>query len=428
MRCTLCRQWQDQLGAVDRAGERLTRRLLTWTRAWRSPGSSRVTGLAERDPLVPADPTCRGQSAHRHHRAAGHGEAGRTRRHEIRSAVDRGAAPASAHHPPRDQSRHPFRRRSRALPRCPSRRRSQALPRRPSGHRSRHPLRRPPHHPLRSPAAPAASSTASPAAPAALSAASPAAPAHIIRRITCGARRIIRGNTRPADHAAVRAVACSDFRHTVRPVVRPTVQELAGRASTARSGTGSGGHPPPVRFVLSRHSPRRPTRHRLRRPCRLGRRGDHAPMLTIGGLVFLLVCCVFGNTWSRAAASSRWPRPCRSRCGRSPAPRPSFVMRQQHARRETYAWRVCEDPQRCDLQEGRHVDLLSLLCFLMRLASTKGQHGARGAHREAGRKPGVPEIPEDPRQPPRLRDHLRLPAHGRDECRRSEPDRRRHGA
>ena len=75
-----------------------------------------------------------------------------------------------------------------------------------------------------------------------------------------------------------------------------------------------------------------------------------------------------------------------------------------------------------------YIELLSLLYFLVRLASTKGAMALEAHIEKPAESAGVPEISQDPRQSPRQHDHLRLPAHGRHERRRPQPDRGRHGA
>ena len=54
-------------------------------------------------------------------------------------------------------------------------------------------------------------------------------------------------------------------------------------------------------------------------------------------------------------------------------------------------------------KKADYVELLSLLFYFVRLASTKGADGAGAAYREAGGKRGVPAIPEDPEEPSRQR-------------------------
>jgi Flagellar motor component len=63
-----------------------------------------------------------------------------------------------------------------------------------------------------------------------------------------------------------------------------------------------------------------------------------------------------------------------------------------------------------------YTDLLCLLFYLVRLASTKGAM-ALEAHIERPRKPGIPAFSAYPEKPSRDGHCLRLSAHGRDECR-----------
>ncbi len=93
---------------------------------------------------------------------------------------------------------------------------------------------------------------------------------------------------------------------------------------------------------------------------------DHAPvsadlpridcdliMLTIGGLVFLLIC-VFGSyAPHRAAASRRWWKRCRSRCGRRRRRLRCVFHGELVARSETHGGRLWQNHQGRVLQENR---------------------------------------------------------------------------
>ena len=79
-------------------------------------------------------------------------------------------------------------------------------------------------------------------------------------------------------------------------------------------------------------------------------------------------------------------------------------------------------------KKSDYIDLLSLLYFLVRLATTKGNMALEPHIEKPEESPAFQKFPRVIRQPLRLLDDLRLPADVGDERRRPQPDRRRDGA
>ena len=152
-------------------------------------------------------------------------------------------------------------------------------------------------------------------------------------------------------------------------------------------------------------------------------------MLTIGGLVFLAHLRLRQLPGIRRQRGAAWSRRCRSRLWTiGGAAAGAFVMaNSMHDVKHTMGG-FGKILKGAVYKKPDYVELLSLMYFLVRLASTKGNMALEPHIEKPDESSAFQRFPKIIANHHACRPDLRLSAAGRHERRRSQSDRRRHGA